>query len=208
MAAKKIDIKFDLDTKSVKIAGEDTMKLTQQVRLLKAELASGKYSQEEFDILSNKLDNVQERMEATKARSGDLLTSLQLIPGPIGEIASKFNGAISVLQQFSRFSLADIQTQFKKTFADISDIVGSIGKATGITRVYGVINEFLASTFVKIGIAEGAAATGARAFAAALTATGIGALVVLLGTAVSALMEFATGTEEAERKQNKFNQSL
>ena len=206
--ANNVQIKFDIDNKSLKIAGEETMKLTQQVRLLKAELASGKYSQEEFDILSNKLDNVQERMEATKARSGDLLTSLQLIPGPIGEIASKFNGAISVLQQFSRFSLADIQTQFKKTFADISDIVGSIGKATGVTRVYGVINEFLASTFVKIGIAEGAAATGARAFAAALTATGIGALVVLLGTAVSALMEFATGTEEAERKQNKFNESL
>jgi hypothetical protein len=206
--ANNVQIKFDIDNKSLKIAGEETMRLTTLVRTLKAELASGKYSQEEFDILSNKLDDVQERMEATRARSGDLLTSLQLIPGPIGEIASKFNGAISVLQQFSRFSLSDIQTQFKKTIDDVSGIASSIGKATGITRVYGVVNEFLAGTFVKVGIAEGAAATGARAFAAALTATGIGALIVLLGTAVSALMEFATGTEEAERKQKKFNDSL
>ena len=49
--AKKIDIKFDLDAKSVQIAGQETMKLTQQVRMLKAELASGKYSQKEFEIL-------------------------------------------------------------------------------------------------------------------------------------------------------------
>ena len=108
MAQKKIDIKFNVDDKSVKIAGEETMKLSQQVRLLKAELASGKYSQEEFEALASKLGDVEDQMAKTKTRSGDLLTSLQLIPGPIGEIASKFNGAVALLKQFSGFSLRHI----------------------------------------------------------------------------------------------------
>ena len=208
MAAKKIDIKFDLDSKSVKIAGEDTMKLTQQVRLLKAELASGKYSQEEFDMLSNKLDNVQERMEATKARSGDLLTSLQLIPGPIGDIAAKFNGAISVLQQFSKFSFADLQTQFKKTIDDIKDIGKSLLTNTGISAAYDLVNKKLAAGFVAVGVGEQAAAVGARAFAAALAATGIGLLVVALGSAVSMLMEFAEGSDDAAKAQERLGKEI
>ena len=77
MAQKKIDIKFNIDDKSVKIAGEETMKLSQQVRLLKAELASGKYSQEEFQVLATKLGDVEDQMAKTKVRSGDLFTSLQ-----------------------------------------------------------------------------------------------------------------------------------
>lgn len=208
MAAKKIDIKFDLDSKSVKIAGEDTMKLTQQVRLLKAELASGKYSQEEFDILSNKLDNVQERMEATKARSGDLLTSLQLIPGPIGDIAAKFNGAISVLQQFSKFSFADLQTQFRKTIDDIKDIGKSLLTNTGISAAYDLVNRKLAAGFVAVGVGEQAAAVGARAFAAALAATGIGLLVVALGSAVSMLMDFVSSTDDAAAAQARLQKEL
>ena len=208
MAAKKIDIKFDLDTKSVKIAGEDTMKLTQQVRLLKAELASGKYSQEEFELLSTKLGDVEDQMAKTKARSGDLLTSLQLIPGPIGEIAGKFNGAISLLKQFSSFSLKDITFQFKETIQDVKDIGLSLGKNLGITKIYTTINNALASSFVAVGVGEQAAAVGARAFAAALTATGIGAIVVALGFAVSALMEYVTATDEASDANAKFDKSL
>lgn len=127
MATKRIDIQFDIDNKAVKIAGEETMKLTQQVRLLKAELASGKYSQEEFEILSKKLGDVQDQMQKTSARSGDLFTSLQLIPGPIGEIASKFNGAIALLKTFASFSLADLTFQFRETAADIQEIISFLG---------------------------------------------------------------------------------
>ena len=206
--ANNVQIKFDIDNKSLKIAGEETMKLTQQVRLLKAELASGKYSQEEFDMLSNKLDNVQERMEATKARSGDLLTSLQLIPGPIGDIAAKFNGAISVLQQFSKFSFADLQTQFKKTIDDIKDIGKSLLTNTGISAAYDLVNKKLAAGFVAVGVGEQAAAVGARAFAAALAATGIGLLVVALGSAVSMLMEFAEGSDDAAKAQERLGKEI
>ena len=206
--AKKIDIKFDLDAKSVQIAGQETMKLTQQVRMLKAELASGKYSQKEFEILSTKLGDVQDQMQKTRARSGDLFTSLQLIPGPIGEIASKFNGAIALLKTFSSFSLKDLTFQFKETLDDVKEIGLFLGKATGITKLYTVLNAALARSFVAVGVGEQAAATGARAFSAALIATGIGALVVGLGLAVSALMDFIDTSDDAAAAQERLGKEI
>lgn len=185
MAQKRIDIKFNVDDKSVKIAGEETMKLSQQVRLLKAELASGKYSQEEFEILAKKLGDVQDQMAKAKARSGDLFTSLQLIPGPVGEIASKINGAIALMKQFGGFSFSDLKFQFKETIDDVKEIGTSLFKNLGITKTYETINNALARSFVAVGVGEQAAATGARAFSAALTATGIGAIVVALGLLIA-----------------------
>ena len=208
MATKKIDIQFDIDNKAVKIAGEETMKLTQQVRLLKAELASGKYSQQEFELLSKKLGDVQDQMQKTRARSGDLFTSLQLIPGPIGEIASKFNGAIALLKTFSSFSLADLTFQFKETADDIKDIIAFLGRATGITALYTTLNNALARSFVAVGVGEQAAAVGARAFSAALIATGIGALVVALGYAVNALIDFVTNTDDATAAQERLAKAI
>ena len=208
MATKKIDIQFDIDNKAVKIAGEETMKLTQQVRLLKAELASGKYSQKEFEILAKKLGDVEDQMQKTRARSGDLFTSLQLIPGPIGEIASKFNGAIALLKTFSSFSLADLTFQFKETADDIKDIIAFLGRATGITALYTTLNNALARSFVAVGVGEQAAAVGARAFSAALIATGIGALVVALGYAVNALIDFVTNTDDATAAQERLAKAI
>lgn len=206
--ANNVQIKFDIDNKSLELAGQETMKLTQQIRILKGELGKGTYSQEQFEILSKTVGDLEDQFAKTKARSGDLFTSLQLIPGPIGEIASKFNGTIALLKTFSSFSLSDLQFQFKETVQDVKDIGQWIGKATGITKIYTVLNNALAASFVKVGVGEAAAATGARAFAAALTATGVGALVVGLGLAVSALMEFASGTDEAEQQQKEFNAQL
>ena len=208
MAQKKIDIQFNLDAKSVKIAGEETMKLTQQVRLLKAELASGKYSQEEFEILAKKLGDVEDQMAKTKTRSGDLLTTLQLIPGPIGEIASKFNGAVALLKQFSGISLKDLTFQFKETLDDVKGIGTQLFKTMGITKIYETINLALARSFVAVGVGEQAAATGARAFAAALTSTGIGAIVVALGFAVSALIDYLSATEDATAANEALNATI
>jgi hypothetical protein len=206
--AKKIDIKFDLDTKSVKIAGEETMKLTQQIRVLKAELASGKYSQEEFEILATKLGDVEDQMAKTKTRSGDLLTSLQLIPGPIGEIASKFNGAIALLKQFSGFSLKDLTFQFNETLNDVKDIGRELFKTMGITKIYETINNALARSFVAVGVGEQAAAAGARAFSAALVTTGIGALVVALGFAVNALIDYLSATDDSTAANEALNATI
>ena len=208
MASKKIELKFDIDKESVELAGAETMKLTQQIKILKAELAKGNLSAKEFEIVASKVGELEDGLAKTKARAGDLFTSLQLIPGPIGDIASKVNGTIGLFKTFSGFKFSDLKFQLKETLDDFRDIALSLGKATGITKIYTVLNGALANSFRAVGVAEGVAATGARAFAAALTATGIGAIVVALGFAVSKLMEFASSADDAEAAQKKFNNTL
>jgi len=208
MASKKYELKFDFNTKDVEIASEKVLGLKEQLRILQKELASGNLSQEQFEILSKKLGDVQDGFAQTRARSQDLLGSLQLIPGPVGEIASKMNGTISLLKTFSGFKLEDLKFQLTETINDIKDIGAWLGKATGITKIYTVLNNALASSFVKVGVGEAAAAAGARAFSAALVATGVGALIVGLGLAVNALMDFADSSDEAEQQQKELGDQI
>jgi hypothetical protein len=197
---KDLKIQYDIDGKPIDVVIDKSLNLQRQARILTAELRKTREGTAEFELLSTKLGDVQDGLTRTKAKSGDLFTSLQLLPGPVGEFASKTNGAIALLKTFSSFTLKDLKFQLMETIGDFKDIASNIGKATGITKVYGVMNEFLAATFVKVGVAEGAAAVGARAFAAALTATGIGAIVVGLGMLVSALMNVG---DEADLTANK-----
>ena len=208
MATNRVQIKFDFDTKDVQLASDKTLSLAQQLRILKKELQSTREGTAEFQLLSQKLGDTEDALAKTNAKSRDLLTSFQLIPGPIGEFAAKLNGGIALLKTFSSFTLKDLQFQLGETAADFKEIFTNIGRATGITKIYTTLNNGLAKSFVAVGIGEGAAAVGARAFAAALVATGIGALVVLLGTAVSALMEFADGSKEAEKATASLNKEL
>ena len=127
MANKNIQIKFDIDNKDLEIASKSVMSVVQQIRFLKKELASGTYSQEQFEIMSKKLGDLEDGFAKTRARSGDFLMSLQLIPGPVGEIASKLNGAIGLLKTFSGFKLSDLKFQLKETADDIKGIFESLG---------------------------------------------------------------------------------
>ena len=203
--AKKIEFIFDFESKDVQIASERTLSLAQQVKLLKQELQKTKEGTAEFDILRNKLNDTQDSFERVNSKTQDLFGTLSLIPGPIGEIAGKLNGTLSLFKTFSGFNFKDLKTQFVDIVDDLGGILSSIGKLTGITAVYSKLNEVLAASFVKVGVGEQAAAVGARAFAAALTATGVGAIVVALGFAVSALMEYANAADDAAVSQKELN---
>jgi hypothetical protein len=204
--AKKIEFVFDFESKDVQIASERTLSLAQQVKVLKQELQKTKEGTAEFDILRNKLNDTQDSFERVNSKTQDLFGTLSLIPGPIGDIAGKLNGTVSLFKTFSNFSFKDLKTQFIDIIDDLGGIIKNIGKLTGITAVYSKVNEVLAASFVKVGIGEQAAAVGARAFAAALTATGVGAIVVALGFAVSALMEYANAADDAAEKQKELNE--
>jgi len=208
MASKKIEFILDVDSKPIDVAVDSTLNLKQQYRELVKELNKTQAGTKEFELLSAKIGEVRDNMEVTTAKSRDLFGSLSLLPGPVGAFAGTVDSAIGSLKLFSSFSFKDLKFQLGETLADFKDIAANIGKATGITKVYTVLNNALAKSFVAVGIGEQAAATGARAFAAALTATGIGALVVLLGLAASALYDMATGEDEAKAATDRLNASL
>ena len=131
MANKKIEIQFDLNNDDVKIASERTLTLAQQVRILKQELQKLPEGSKEFDILKNKLNETKDNFERVNVKSRELFGTLSLIPGPIGEIAGKLNGAISLFKTFSGFSLKDITSQIKALGQDIKQVLINLGSWGG-----------------------------------------------------------------------------
>ena len=205
--AEKIEVEVDIQTNiEPSIA---------QLRELKKQLKETAVGSQEFINLQRQIDDVNDSLVGARAGAGNFADVLGKLPGPIGAIGNQVGGTIETLKQFSGIKISNIQASFVELGNDIVDTAKGIGELTGVTKVYTVINGFLAKSFTAIGIAEGQAAVGARAFAAALTATGIGAIVVAIGFAVSALSEMATelyktatGEKELQRAIDKTNAAL
>ena len=121
-----LKIQYDIDGKPIDIVIDKSKNLQQQFKLVTAELKRTKEGTAEFQLLANKQGDIQDALARTKAKSGDLLTSLQLLPGPVGDFASKINGAISALKLFTSFSVKDIAFQFKQLNDDLNDVVKNL----------------------------------------------------------------------------------
>jgi hypothetical protein len=124
--SKTIAIQYDINGKPLDVVIDKSLNLRKQVGELTKALRSVKEGSAEFQILSSALGDANDKLATSNAKSRDLLGSLQLIPGPIGQIASQLNGAISALKLFSGFSLKDIGFQFKELNNDINDIVKNL----------------------------------------------------------------------------------
>jgi hypothetical protein len=206
--AKKIQIEYDINGKPIDVIIDKTLNLKQAFRELTKEINKTQEGTAEFQMLSTKLGDVKDQMETTTAKSKDLFGSLSLLPGPVGMFAGSVDSAIGSLKLFSSFNMKDLKFQLVETLNDFKDIASNIGKATGITKIYTVLNGALANSFKAVGVAEGVAASGARALSAALTATGVGALVVAIGYLVGKIMEWASSTEEADTANESLNNTL
>jgi hypothetical protein len=129
-----LSIQYDVDGKPLDIVIDKSKNLQQQFKLVTAELKRTKEGTAEFALLSTKLGDIQDGLARTKAKSGDLFTSLQLLPGPVGEFASKLNGGIALLKTFSSFSLKDLRFQLGETVGDLKDIVSGFLGLNNITK--------------------------------------------------------------------------
>lgn len=206
--AEKIQVVVDVATESVTIATERTLTLQQQLKVLKKELQTVPEGTREWNLINAKFNDTKDSLDRVNVKSRELFGTLQLLPGPVGAIAAKVNGAIDAFKVFSSFKLNDIKAQFAAFGDDIAGVATFLGKVTGVTKVYTVINNSLAASFRAIGIAEAGATAGAKAFAAALTATGIGAIVVALGLAVGALIAFSNSSKDSKDAADDLNRSL
>jgi len=156
-----------------------------QLRELKKQLRETAAGSQEFINLQRQIDDVQDSLAGARAGAGNFVEVLGNLPGPIGAVAGSVGGTVSALKQFSGIKLANLQASFVELGNDLTDVVKGFGNLTGITKVYTTLNQALSRSFVAVGIGENAAAAGARGFAAALTATGIGAIVVALGLLIA-----------------------
>ena len=198
--AKKVEVEIDVTT-NVEPSIAALKALKKQIK----EVAAGSA---EFADLQQQINDTEDAIKAAKTGASNFTEVLGQLPGPIGEIGNKVSGAVNTLKQFGALKLTDLKASFVELGKDLGDAAKGLGKLTGITKAYTALNGFLAKSFQAVGVAEGAAATGARALSAALIATGIGALVVLLATAASALYEMASGEKEAAAAAETLNKAL
>jgi hypothetical protein len=122
--SKKIVLEFDIDTSDVKIAGQDTLSLVQQLKILKRELQKGDLKAEQFDILRKKIGDTEDRIAKTNTKAKDFFGVLSTLPGPVGAFASSLQQGIELLKVFSSFTFKDI----KNSLSDVADDIEDVGK--------------------------------------------------------------------------------
>jgi hypothetical protein len=143
MAQKRIEVIVDVESNDIKFATERTLTLTEQIRILKKELQKTQEGTKEFEVLKNKLNETQDQFTRVNAKSRELFGTLSLIPGPIGDISSRVDGAISLLKTFSGFSLKDLSSQFKALKDDITGILINLGTWGSSTENVKAANDVL-----------------------------------------------------------------
>jgi hypothetical protein len=201
--AEEIEFKAKIDT------SDSVAKLKQ----LTKELRSVEVGTERFKELQRQIDDTKESIEASRASAGNFFDILGKLPGPIGLIGGALSGTVAAIKQFTLIKFSAISESLVELGKDFVDIGKNILNTTGITKLYAASNEFLAKSFVKVGISEEAAAVGARAFSAALIATGIGAIIVAVGLlaanwdkvtdALTGATEETKTYDEAQKEVNK-----
>ena len=169
--AEELEFKANIDT------ADSVAKLKELTKKLK-EVEVGT---EKFNLLQRQIDDTKDSIAAARTGAGNFFEVLGQLPGPIGTIGSALASTVTAIKQFTLIKFSAIGESLVELGKDFVDIGKNILTTTGITKLYAASNEFLAKSFIAVGISEETAAKGARIFSAALIATGIGAIIVAVG---------------------------
>jgi methyl-accepting chemotaxis protein len=134
--AKTIQVVIDVASDSVSFATDQTLTLTQQVRLLYKELQKIPQGTKEFDLVNKKFNDTKDSLDKVSAKSRELFGTLSTLPGPIGEFSGKLQGGIDLLKVLSSFSFKDIKTAFKNLAEDVVEVFSNLsGGSKAIAEV-------------------------------------------------------------------------
>jgi hypothetical protein len=186
----------------------DTSASIGELKKLKKELRSIPLDTEEFKVAQARINDIEDSLKGARTGADSFVEVLGKLPGPIGNIGNSVAGTVLSLKTFTSLKFGDIRSSFTELSKDVIDIGKGIGRLTGLTKLYEFTNQALSKSFVALGVSEGVAATGAKALSAALISTGIGALVVAIGYAVSKLIEFAGSTAQSDAAAKAFNDTI
>jgi len=166
MAGKKIFIEYDIDSKDLKIANQDTLSLTQQLRILKKELQKGDLKPEQFDILRKKIGDTEDQIAKTTVKSKDFFGVLSTLPGPVGQFGSSIQGAVDTLKVFSSFSFRDIKNSLSDIVDDVKDVASNfLGFGDNVEQTSVQVDTFsnsLTNTAAQAGVIGGAVSSATK----------------------------------------------
>ena len=202
MADKKVNVQVNIKEPNIQPTIAELRKLKKEIREVS--------DPEQFKILQQQINDYEDALKGARVGADNFAEVIGTLPGPIGNVGNAVGGTLQSLKQFGSLKFTDLKASFVDLGKDVVDAAKGIGNLTGITKIYTVLNNGLAASFVKVGIGEQAAAVGARAFSAALTATGIGAIVVALGFLIEKLIEVGTEffnqSEKIRKASEKFQE--
>lgn len=181
----ELNIKLNVEDKGVQKATQGVTTLRNQIKDLQKQIQTSRVGSVEFEQLSEQLKDTQDQLALVNAKSGDLFDSFNRLPGPIGMIGTTIQGTLDDLKILSNFSFKDLGKQFGAIGGDIVQIGTNLAKTTGITKLYTATTLLLSNGLKAVGISASTSSKGLRIFSAALTATGIGAIVVALGLLIA-----------------------
>lgn len=202
-------------------SSKSTQTLKAKFRELKEELFKleneGKKNSQQYKILeleSAKLaDQIRDQAEAVRALSSDTF-AFDVAVQSINVVASAWQGYEAILQ-LSGSSTEDVQKSIQKMMA-VMAVANSIQQAatflTGQSAAKKAIDTVLtyaqATAYRVLGTSAATASIGLQAFSIALAGTGIGVLLVALGSAVAALMNLGNSAGDTGDKSQKLNEKI
>lgn len=204
----KTTIEVDLVVKGGDSVGQvegKVVSLKQQLKNLKAELASGNLTGKAFDDAAKKAGELQDRIGDVSTRVKNLASDSQKLDGFVS-IAQGMVGGFAAVQGITAL-VGDENEELQKTMVKLQ---ASMTALNGIQAVANTLNKDSAAMTALTTLKTGAQAVANRfltattlettaatyALRAALIASGIGAIVVLLASAASAMGLFGETTDD------------
>lgn len=90
----------------------------------------------------------------------------------------------------------------------LQGLVATLGQISVVQKANAVANRLAAATMATFGVSVNTTSVAFRVLRGAIIATGIGVLVVALGTAVEALSNFSSAAEDAAEAQKTLNEEI
>jgi len=192
------------------------------LKQLKRQLKEVEAGTETFDKIKQKIYDMEDAIKSANTGASNFAEIVGGLPGPVGELGDKVSNSVNVLKQFGGIKLDALKNSFSELGKDVSDGVKGFGQLTGITKLYESSVSGLTKAMTFLGVAENTAAVAARGLSAALIASGIGALIVLIGQlianwdtlvdkitgATGVTKAFAQSTEASAKAVSDFNTKL
>ena len=145
--------------------------------------------------------SAQVKVLASDTRTLDTFTSA--IQGIAGGFAVA-QGAAALFGEENE----DVQKAMMKVQAALALVNGATALANTLNKDSALMVNLNAAAQRAYALAVGTSTGALKAFRIALVTTGLGALVVAIGFAINAIMEYTSKTKEAEESQKDLNQAL
>lgn len=196
----------------------------QQQEVANQAFEEGTSIQKEFDVQNNTvqagLDKAKKKFNEMAVELGEKLAPaaryaisgtsalMRVLSAGVSFIASHKGAMISLVATITAYTVAVKMATIAKALKNAKDAIGNTLDKVGtlLTNTRKIATYGLAAAYNTVTGNATRAAAATRSLNAAISSTGWGAIIALIGTAITAVMMFTSKTKEASKAQQEFEQ--